>query len=87
VRRAVTGWQAAILPLAGTLIAVPLGVAAAAAMRLAATTDEGGRLTVPWLVVAALIVGIPLVSGLGARAVAAVAVGRRAQPMAALALD
>lgn len=88
VRRSVAGWQAALLPLAGTLIGVPLGLAAAVAMVLAGPDDaRHGGLSVPWALVGGLLVVLPLVSGLGARAVAAVAVGRRSGGTATLAFD
>jgi hypothetical protein len=88
VRRSVTGWQAGLLPLAGTLIGVPLGLGAAAAMVWAGPVDGGtGALVVPWALLVVLLVAVPLASGLGARALAAVAVGRRARTAATLALD
>ncbi|HKE72835.1 MAG TPA: FtsX-like permease family protein [Acidimicrobiales bacterium] len=88
VRRSVTGWQAALLPLAGTAIGVPLGLAAAVAMVWAGPDNHGtAGLAVPWGVVAALLLVVPAASGLGARAVAALAVARRAHPGASLALD
>jgi putative ABC transport system permease protein len=88
VRRSVTGWQAALLPLAGTAIGVPLGLAAAAAMVWAGPHNHGaGGLVVPWGVMVALLLVVPTASGLGARAVAAVAVGRRAHPGATPAVD
>ncbi|HKE72939.1 MAG TPA: hypothetical protein VKB57_04965, partial [Acidimicrobiales bacterium] len=83
-----TGWQAALLPLAGTAIGVPLGLAAAVAMVWAGPDNHGtAGLVVPWGVMVALLLVVPAASGLGARAVAAVAVGRRSQPGATLALD
>jgi hypothetical protein len=46
-----------------------------------------GGLVVPWPLIAVLVVGVPLASGLGARGVAAVGGWRRPGLAATLALD
>ncbi len=81
VERASRAWEAALLPLVAMVIAVPLGLACALAV-LAARVDDGHVLvdpTVPWLVVVALLVGVPVVSGVLTRLVVAVT-GRLGRP-------
>jgi hypothetical protein len=88
VRRSITGWQAALLPLTGTLIGVPLGLGCAAAMAWAEpTSGTTAGVTVPWLLLAVLVVGAPVASGLAARLVAGVGGRRRPGLAASLALD
>lgn len=88
VRRSVTGWQATLLPLTGMLVGVPLGLASAVAMTLCVPVEERtGGLVVPWALMAVLLVGVPLVSGLAARIVAAIGGRRRPALAATLALD
>lgn len=81
VERASRAWEAALLPLVAMVIAVPLGLACAFAV-LAARVDDGHVLVdpaVPWLVVTALLVGVPVVSGVLTRLVVAVT-GRLGRP-------
>ena len=88
VQRATTAWRAAMLPLVGMVVAVPLGLAAGAAT-VAAVGSTSARRTVPWLLVTLLLVAVPVLSGLLARLAAAVAgrFGRRPALGAALAAD
>src|SRR4029453_13610294 len=87
-RRSVPGGQAPLLPLPGMLVGVPLGLASAVAMTLCVPVEERtGGFVVPWALMAVLLVGVPLVSGLAARIVAAVGGRRRPALAATLALD
>ena len=75
VDRASRACEAALLPLLAMVVAIPLGVACAFVV-LVALPDTGGVLvdpTVPWPVVGALLVGVPVVSGVVTRVAAALA--------------
>ena len=79
VQRATTAWQAFLLPLAGAAVGVPLGVGCALAVLVAPGGDQSvlvSDLGVPWAAMAALLVVVPVASGLLAR-VAGAALGRR----------
>lgn len=83
-QRTATGWQAVLLPLAGAAVGAPLGLACAAAVRVArwASDDIPVHLRLPWVGVALLVVGVPAASGLAARVVASLT-GRRHRGLSA----
>jgi putative ABC transport system permease protein len=89
VQRSVTAWQALLLPLAGAAVGAPLGVACAAAVRVArsAAEDVPAHLSVPWVGMALLLVAVPVASAVAARLAATIAGLRRPDLAPSLAGD
>jgi hypothetical protein len=83
LQRSTAAWESFLLPWVGLVIGVPLGVACAASVLLLRERVEDGmatdiRLALPWLLVAVLVIGVPVVSGLVTRGAASLAGRRRA---------
>jgi putative ABC transport system permease protein len=88
VERVSRAWEATLLPAMAMVVAVPLGLASALTV-IAVGGGGAYRATVPWLVVATLLVAVPVVSGGVTRLVTAVAgrLGRSVDLVGALAGD
>ncbi len=82
IRRSVSAWQATLLPAMAVIVAVPIALAVAAVVLHESSGSGPDNVVVPWLTVAALAVGLPLVSG-GATWVGSLFTGRRRRDLAA----
>ena len=82
IRRSVSAWQATLLPAIALVVAVPIALAVAAVVLHESAEIGPDNVVVPWLTVAALAVGLPLVSG-GVTWVGSLFTGRRRRDLAA----
>lgn len=79
----VAGWRAGGLTLAAMVVAVPAGLAIAWMFARAAT----GHVAMPWLVTPLLLLAVPLMIGVGAWALSAIAQRVRPVRMSSLTTD
>ena len=82
IRRSVSAWQATLLPAFALVVAVPIALTVAAVLLHESAEIGPDNVVVPWLTVAALAVGLPLLSG-GVTWVGATFTGRRRRDLAA----
>ena len=82
IRRSVSAWQATLLPALAVVVAVPIALAVAAVVLHESAEVGPDNVVVPWLTVAALAVGLPLLSG-GVTWVGSTFTGRRRRDLAA----